>query len=71
LPEIGKEKVWNESTNNWVLEVLPIGIGEFIIRNVISESKICVPCSLVLDVRKRAEGLDVDLDHAEFAFLVE
>jgi hypothetical protein len=71
LPKLSKEKVRDESTNNWVFRILPIGVDEQIRRNVISVSKIGVPCSLVLDIRESADGFNVDPDHAEIAFLDE
>ena len=72
MPKIGEEQVRNESTNDGdgVFEVLPIGVDEFVSGNVISVNKIGGPCSLVFDVRKNADGFNIDLDHAEFAFLV-
>ena len=70
MPEIGDAIVQNESTNNGVFEVFPIGVDEFVNGNVISVNKIGSSCSLVFDVCKSPDRFDVDLDHAEFAFLV-
>jgi hypothetical protein len=70
LTKVGDEKVWNESTNNGVFEVFPIGVDELFSRNVFSMSKVGSPSRLVFDVHKSTDEFDVDLDHAKFAFLV-
>ncbi len=70
LTKVGDEEVRNESTNDGVFGVFPISVGKLISRNVFSVRKIGSPCRLVFDVHKNTDGFDVDLDHAEFTFLV-
>ena len=70
MPKVSNEKVRNEYANNGVFEVFPTSVDELFSRNVVSVNKIGSSCSLVIDMRKGADGFDVDLDHAEFAFLV-
>ena len=71
MTKVGDEKVWNEITNNeGFVKILPNNVGEELLRNIISTSEIGIPCSLVLDVCKSADGFDIDLDDTKFAFLV-
>ena len=70
MTKVGNEKVWNESTNNGVIKVFSIGVDELFSSNVFSMSKVGSPSCIVFDVRKSADGFDVDLDYAKFAFLV-
>jgi hypothetical protein len=70
LAKIGDEEIWNKSPNDGVFKVFPVGINELIGRNIFSVREIRNPCRLVFDISKGAYGLNMDLNHTEFAFLI-
>jgi hypothetical protein len=71
LPKIGDGEIGHKGTHNRVSEVCPIGRGEKILGEFNSMGEGAIHCHLILDVRKKTNERNVDLDETELSLLVE
>jgi hypothetical protein len=71
LPKIGNEEIGYKGTHGWVSEVCLICRGEKILGEFISMSEGAIHCCLILDVRKKTDRCNIDLDETELSLLLE
>jgi hypothetical protein len=70
LPKVGDEKVGNQSTNNGFFEIIPIGLRQQFLWQVISMVETDVHSCLILDIRKKTNGRNVYLDQTKLTHFV-
>jgi hypothetical protein len=68
LPKVSDEEIRYEGTHDRVSEVFPIQSGEKILG--VSMGKITIHCCLILDIRKKMDRCNIDLDETESSLLV-
>jgi hypothetical protein len=71
LPKLCQEEVGYKGTNHKTGKVCSFCRREEVQREFVSTGEVAIlSCLVILDIRKKANGSDIDLDQAELSFLV-
>jgi hypothetical protein len=71
LPKIGNEEIRYRGTQDRASEVFPICRSEKILGEFVSMGKFAIDCPLILNVRKKTDRCNINLDKTELSLLVE